>query len=143
MGRADLTTDARFADILSRHANHDALDRIIAEWTSAQDARELADTLQRSRVAASAVMSGEDIFDDAHYQSRGLLELVDHPSAGVHFLPGAAWKMSETPGRVRWHAPRLGEHNRFVFGELLGMTDSRIERMDREGVTGTSPAESV
>ena len=84
-------------------------------------------------------MAGEDIFNDPHYQERGLLELVDHPSAGMYFLPGVAWKMSATPGAVRWPAPRLGEHNDFVFGELLGMGEPEIARLGDEGVTGTEP----
>ncbi|MCH7627002.1 MAG: CoA transferase, partial [Chloroflexi bacterium] len=70
---------------------------------------------------------------------RGLLELVDHPSTGPYLIPGIAWKMSRTPGRIRWPSPRLGEHNPFVYGELLGMKDEDIARMDRDGVTGTRP----
>ena len=73
------------------------------------------------------------IFDDPHYQERGLMELVDHPSTGPQFMPGISWKMSKTPGGVRWPTPRLGEHNETIFGELLG---SRRRRADRAGGRG-------
>ena len=139
MDRSDLIDDGRFADVLSRLRNQDTLDESIGSWTGGHDAQDLAETLQGAGIAASLVMTGEDIFNDPHYQERGLLELVDHPSAGMYFLPGVAWKMSATPGSVRWPAPRLGEHNEFVFGELLGMTDSGIARLDEDGVTGTEP----
>ena len=139
MDRPNLADDERFSDVLSRIRNQDALDEIISSWTNTHDARELTEELQWAGIAAAAVMTGEDIFNDPHYQERGLLELVDHPSAGMYFLPGVAWKMSATPGAVRWPAPRLGEHNEFVFGELLGMADPDVARLDEEGVTGTEP----
>ena len=139
MGRPDLVDDERFADVLSRIREHDTLDEIIGAWTVGCDVMELKQSLQREGIAAAPVMKGEDIFNDPHYQERGLLELVDHPSAGVYFLPGVAWKMSATPGSVRWPSPRLGEHNEYVFGELLGMTSPDIERLGEEGVTGTEP----
>ena len=139
MGREGLAADSRYADLLSRCENHDELDEIISAWTRVSDANELMHALQDEGVAATVVFKGEDIFNDPHYQERGLLELVDHPSTGPYFLPGVAWKMSGTPGRVRGHSPRLGEHNTFVYGDLLGMKREDIDRMDREGVTGTRP----
>ena len=129
----------RFSGLLSRHENHDQLDAAIGEWTRERDAKELMRLLQRSGIAATPVMSGQDIFDDAHYQERGLLELVDHPSTGPYLLPGVAWKMSRTPGRVRWPSPRLGEHNDFVFSQLLGMFTESVAAMETQGVSGTEP----
>lgn len=139
MSRSDLVEDDRFADVLSRIRNQNSLDEIVGAWTQGHEVMTLTKSLQEAGIAAAPVMKGEDIFNDPHYQERGLLELVDHPSAGVYFLPGAAWKMSATPAAVRWPAPRLGEHNGFVFGELLGMTPQAIKGLDKEGVTGTEP----
>ncbi len=140
MDAPSLADDVRFSDMLARLRNQDALDDTISAWTSQRDVHDLAALLQRRRIAAAPVMTGEDIFDDPHYQQRELLELVDHPSAGAYFLPGAAWKMSETPGRVRSPAPMLGEHNQLVFGDLLGMSDEAIAHLDEQGITGSEPA---
>ncbi len=139
MGSPEVIVDERFADVLSRLRNQDALDEFIGKWTQGYEVTQLTELLQKAGIAATPVMRGEDIFNDPHYQERGLLELVDHPSAGVYFLPGTAWKMSATPGAVRWPAPRLGEHNEFVFGELLGMSSPDIDLLSDEGVTGTEP----
>ena len=139
MGKPGLATDSRFADMLSRSRNQRELDETISAWTGNRDAHELADTLQENGIAASPVMRGEDIFNDPHYQERGLLELVDHPSTGPYFLPGIAFKLSETPGVVRGPSPRLGEHNGFVFREILGMSSAEIATLDDNGVTGTEP----
>ena len=139
MGAQDLGDDSRYADLISRHRRHDELDRLISRWTVTLDAYDVMDLLQPHGVAAAPVASGEDIFNDPHFQERELLELVDHPSTGPYFLPGVAWKMSATPGAVRWPSPRLGEHNQIVYGELLGLPAQEIRRLNETGATGTVP----
>ena len=139
MDMPELVVSPDYCDILSRHRNHDALDAIISAWTRDKSVYDLMHLLQGAGVPSAPVMAGEAIFNDPHYQERGLLEFVDHPSCGPYFMPGAAWKMSETPPGVRWHAPRLGEHNGQVFGELLGMGADAIDELEAEGVSGTAP----
>ena len=139
IGDPDLASDDRFADSLSRHKHRDAVDRRIAEWTSERSAYEVMESLQAKGIPATPVMSGEDIFNDPHYQHREILELVDHPSTGPYFLPGAAWKMSKTPGRVRWPSPRLGEHNEYIFRDLLGLPTDDVTRLEIDGVSGKVP----
>ena len=139
MGMPELADDARYGDMLSRRRNQDGLDGVIAGWTRRRSARDVMGELQDAGVSAAVVMTGEGIFSDPHYQARGLLELVDHPSCGLYFMPGVAWKMSATPGGVRWHAPRLGEHNDVVFGELLGMGADEVAGLEAEGVCGREP----
>jgi crotonobetainyl-CoA:carnitine CoA-transferase CaiB-like acyl-CoA transferase len=46
------------------------------------------------------------------------------------------WKMSVTPGRIRSAACCLGEHNDYVYRDLLGMSDADIDRLRREGHIG-------
>jgi crotonobetainyl-CoA:carnitine CoA-transferase CaiB-like acyl-CoA transferase len=35
-------------------------------------------------------------------------------------------KLSRTPAFVHGRAPTLAEHNQYVYGELLGITDAEI-----------------
>ena len=46
-----------------------------------------------------------------------------------------AWvSLSRTPGSVRCGAPKLGEHNREVYGGLLGMDEDEIAELERDGI---------
>ena len=42
---------------------------------------------------------------------------------------GPALRLGETPGRLRWAAPTLGEHAALVFREVLGMSEAEIARL--------------
>jgi len=51
---------------------------------------------------------------------------LQHPVIGRHAYHTPAYKLSETPFEAKRPGPLLGEHNEYVFKELLGMTDEEI-----------------
>ena len=133
IGHPELATDPRFADADSRKRNEGELDRIISEWTRARDRDFVANTLARAGIAAAPSRGAEDLFHDPHLQARGAFVEIDHPELGPRRLVGPPWKMSECEVEAR-HAPLLGEHNDYVFRELLGMSDAELAKLQREGV---------
>ena len=137
-----LADDPRFATKEARRENHDDLDRIISEWTIGLEAYDVTRKLQRLGVPAGPVLRGPDLLQDAHYKDRGTFVTVDHPQVGPKQYPGIPWKMSATPGVVRWPSPTLGQHNREVYGELLGLNGLEIDQLDQTGVIGTKPTGS-
>ncbi len=142
MDAGPLAVDARFATAQARMAHQDELDAIIAGWTSDQDAFALADRLQAGGIPAGPVLRGPDLLADRHYAGRGTFITVDHPQVGPKQYPGLPWKMSATPGEVRWPSPTLGQHNREIFGGLLGLTGEEIDALESGGVIGTKPTGS-
>ena len=143
MGRPELALDGRFADVVSRYRNQDALDGLVSEWTGERTNEEAAEALQAAGVPASPVLSAPEVFKEPHLRARGFYESVSHSVAGVWEVEGPHWRMSESPGRVRLPAPAFGEHNGYVFGELLGLSEEEIAALEREGITGSTPDWSV
>ncbi|MCH8087931.1 MAG: hypothetical protein IIC81_08790 [Chloroflexi bacterium] len=45
-------------------------------------------------------------------------------------------KMAETPHRIRFPSPMLGEHNEWAYKELLGTTDEEYRRLEDAGHIG-------
>jgi len=139
MGRPELASDARFADVVSRYRNQDALDGEIAAWTRVQSKEEAAEALQAAGVPASPVLSAPEVFEDPHLRARGFFETVAHSVAGVWEVEGPHWRFSEAPAHIRLPAPAFGEHNGYVFRELLGLSEDEVARLEAEGVTGATP----
>jgi crotonobetainyl-CoA:carnitine CoA-transferase CaiB-like acyl-CoA transferase len=142
MDAPGLREDSRFATPDARMARQDELDAIIAAWTRSQDAFVLAERLQSAGVPAGPVLRGPDLLADRHYAERGTFVTVDHPQVGPKRYPGLPWKMSATPGEVRWPSPTLGQHNREIFGGLLGLSGKEIDALESGGVIGTKPTGS-
>ena len=140
--RPKWVSDTRFADGLSRFRNHDLIDTLISEVTSSWSADELQGALQAAGVPAGAVLDGKALLFNEHLNARGFYEVVSHTeSSGMPPLPYASrpWKFGETPGEIKSAAPTLGEHNRSILSDLLGLEDVRIAEMRDSGVIGTSP----
>ncbi len=134
IGNPEWSREARFADTFSRLNHLNELDRFITEWTSKYEPYEIMDILQKAGVAAVPVMNVEDQYFDPHFKARQTFIEVEHPLVGMEVLYGFPFKLSKTPAAIHRVCPSLGEHNNYVFGELLGLSDEEIKRLYDEGV---------
>lgn len=139
MGRPEMAADPRFAKAADRRQHADELDQLVEEWTRERDAYTVMELLQREGIPSGPVLKALEVFDNPQLKARGFFEVVHHPEAGTHLLPGMPWKLSRTPGRIRRPAPCLGEHNREVLGGLLGLSPAQIESLIEKGITGSTP----
>lgn len=126
--------DERFADADGRWRNQHEIDAIIGEWTRGRSREQAAEALQKAGVAAMPVLDGRALAQDAQVNARGLLHKVTHPLIGERLVMGPPWKFSRTPAAIRHASPLLGEHNRYVLGDLVGMSAEEIDKLTEEGV---------
>jgi benzylsuccinate CoA-transferase BbsF subunit len=134
IGNPPWTKRDEFVDGYKRSLNRKELDRLIGEWTIGRTPYEAMEILQKAGVAATPCADTEDRYFDPHFQERKVIVDVEHPATGVDFVPNVVCKLSETPGEIRRPAPLLGEHNDYVFGELLGLPKDEIEKLIQEKV---------
>lgn len=133
MGKPELGTDARFADQATRALNVDAVDEIVAAWTSSHDLEDIEARLQVEDVPASRIFTMRDIFGHAHYQAREMLVDVPDDDLGTVTLAGIVPKLSGTPGKVRWSGHRNGQDTREILVEFLGLSDGQIDALVGKG----------
>ena len=119
----------RFADGYLRWKNQDELDKLVEEWTVGHTAYEVMNILQEAGVAAAPVLSNKGLAEDPHLNAREWVVEMDHPEIGRMKYSGMLWKMSKTQREGHSHAPLMGEHNEYVFGELLGIPEDEIARL--------------
>lgn len=129
MGNPPWTFQEKFADKYKRLQNRSELDSLVSQWTLNHTHYEVTDLLQRAGAAAAPLLDTEERFFDPHFQKRRVYLEVEHPATGMDWVAGIPWKLSETPGEIRCPSPLLGQHNRYVFGELLGMSEEEISRI--------------
>jgi len=134
IGNPPWTKRDEFVDGYKRSLNRKELDRLIGEWTIGRTPYEVMEILQKAGVAAAPCADTEDRYFDPHFQERKIIVDVEHPATGVDFVPNVVCNLSETPGAIRRPAPLLGEHNDYVFGELLGLPKDEIEKLIQEKV---------
>lgn len=134
IGNPEWASDERFSDAYSRWKNQEELDRLVGEWTINYTHYEVTEILQKAGVAAMPSLSNEEILSDAHFKERNLAVEVEHLVMGKQVVVGPPWRFSETPARVTRSSPLIGEHNEYVFGELLGMSSREMARLIDEEI---------
>ena len=142
LGRNEWMDNVRFSDSAARRQNHDLIDDLIADSTRNRDSGELQSALQDAGVPAGAALDGKALLFNEHLAERGFYEVVDHPAdLGMPRLPypSRPWKFSKTPGTIRSAAPKLGEHNRAVLEDVLGVSEDDVSALEESGVIGTRP----
>ena len=139
IGRPDLAQDPRFAAAADRIKNQGDLDAALSAWTIERDHYQVMHMLQAHGVPAGAVLKGGETIQDPHLEARGFWDVVEHPEAGTYKQITTPWKLSRNPRQSAVAAPGLGEHNGYVLGELLGLSEAEMRELDEAGITGTRP----
>lgn len=134
IGREDLARDERYSDLFGRQKNRHELDRLIEEWTKGRAAREVSALLQNAGIAAGPVFRADDVAEDEHLRSRDQFVEIVHPEVGPKLQPALPVRMSKVPKPKLDTAPLIGEHNGYVFGELLGLSGDEIFQLMEESV---------
>jgi crotonobetainyl-CoA:carnitine CoA-transferase CaiB-like acyl-CoA transferase len=119
------TDDERQA--LARLIGGEPTDDAISAWTRTRDGNAAAEELQAAGIAAHASWTTPEIAADPHLQARGAIVEVAEPDGKKRAAVGVPMRLSKGPEiGIHRGTPKLGEHEDYVYGELLGM--SRAER---------------
>ncbi|MPW20790.1 CoA transferase [Paraburkholderia sp. CNPSo 3157] len=130
MRKPELATDSRFADALARAAHRSQADDLLAAWLADQPAGRALDALQSRGVPAARSRHIGEVMEDPYFAERGLFPELADGSRNIA-LP---WRDSEGFRGDFVPPPRLGEHNDYVFRELLGLDANEIETLTEAGV---------
>jgi benzylsuccinate CoA-transferase BbsF subunit len=134
LGRPDWLTNPKYAEAVTRWLNRKDLDTEVAAWTRDRKREDVTRILQAAGVAAFPSFTSQDIVDDPHLNQRGAIQSLSGPEGQSRKVVGPPWLFSRTPGSLDTWTPKLGEHNHYVFGELLGLTRDEIDTLIREKV---------
>ncbi len=133
-GRPELLEDPRFLTLASRLENIDATYKEVADTVATRSTSEWLEILEDSSVPTMVVNTLEDLLEDPQLVATGFWKEIDHPTEGRLRMTDIPVTFSETPGSIRRHPPRLGEHSLEVLKEV-GLSDAEIEAMVESGAT--------
>jgi len=137
MGNPLWTREERFATLLKRKENEDDLDQLMGGWTKDYTPKEAMTLLQGHGVSAGMVETAEDLFNDPQLKHRQQFRILNHPVIGPYSCQTPSYILSKTPCEIDRPAPCLGEHNEYVYKEILGFSDDEVADMLVEGMITT------
>ena len=134
MGNPGWAAGAGFETAAGRATSEDEIEERVAEWAATKDRDDLFHTLQAAGVTAGPVLNAKEAAGDLHLAASGAWKRLpateDYPE--VDWLR-PAYRFSKSDVDLRGAPCLFGEHNDYVYREVLGVSDEQIERLRAGG----------
>jgi len=129
----DFIREFDFDELDYQEVEQDVIDKLEAPTRKFFESHTKAELLAgavKHRILFYPQFTTDDIMKDVQLIDRGFWEEIEHPELGARMkYPGAFVKASEAPPKVTRRAPLIGEHNREVYKELLGLSETDISKL--------------
>ncbi|MYJ02733.1 MAG: hypothetical protein F4102_11010 [Chloroflexi bacterium] len=134
MGDPDWQHDERLQNRWLAFQHADEIDAFWHPWMAERTKAELMELFGENHISFQPVHTIGEVAESEHLQARGFWAEVEHPGFDEPVrLPGAPYKLSESPWAIRRRAPLLGEHTAEVLSEV-GVEASELARLRRSGI---------
>jgi succinyl-CoA---D-citramalate CoA-transferase len=134
MEMPELADDESYTTHTARGEHQAELDDIIAQWTVNHNAEELQQIMDKHGVPAGLIYTPREMLSDPHFKARNaIIEVADKVLGDVK-MQNVFPFLSETPGRVDWTGPDLGQHNASIYQDILGLSTNQLGDLEKEGV---------
>ncbi len=132
--RLDLWDDERFRTNAARVVHRAELIPLLQAVLRTRPSAAWSEALLAAGIPVGPINDVATAMEDPQVQARGMVQEVEHPTAGRIKVLGPVAKFSRTPAAVRSAPPPLGYHNEEVLGELLGYTTEEIDDLRKSGI---------
>lgn len=134
MNRPDLVDRPEYASHAKRWEEIGELNAIVRDWVRSTPIADVKRSLDDHGVPYSVVFTIEDIVKNEHFASRKNIISVDHPTLGPIKMQGVVPHFSSVKEHRVRPAPSVGQHNREVYLDEFGMSESEFSSLQSEGV---------
>ncbi len=132
--RPDLAAEPKYAEAAGRRDFQDQIDAAITQWTMQHEDLEAMHLLQQAGVPSGPSQDILRVFNEPQLSEAGYFTNLRTSDGELRDLPGLPWRFDGEPGPYLTEAPVLGQHNAYVYQELLGLSGPEVDRMVAEQI---------
>jgi len=133
VGRPDVVDEPWFATGHQRAQHADELDAAVAAWIAARPADEVVAEFEKAQAAISRVYDVRGVMTDPQYQALGTVRTVDDAELGPVKMQNVLFRLSETPGAIRWPGRPHGADTDEVLARV-GVTREQLAALREAGI---------
>ncbi len=126
VGHPEVIGEPWFASGRGRAEHADLLDRLVGDWIGARPRAEVLLAFEEAGAAIAPVYSPQDVAADPHIRQTGMVTEVADPDLGALLMHNVMWRMSDTPGQIRFTGRTLGADTDTVLVDELGYTPEQV-----------------
>ncbi|CAM5471225.1 Formyl-CoA:oxalate CoA-transferase [Streptomyces griseomycini] len=132
VGRPELIDEPWFATGADRARHADVLDEAVGGWIARHTRTDVLAAFEKAEAAVAPVQDVRDVMADPQYQALGTITTVDDPELGPLRMQNVLFRLSGTPGAIRWAGRPHGADTEEVLTEL-GLAPAELAALRAEG----------
>jgi crotonobetainyl-CoA:carnitine CoA-transferase CaiB-like acyl-CoA transferase len=129
VGHPEVTDEPWFASGHTRAQHADLLDAYVGDWIAERTRADVLTEFSEAGAAVAPVYTARDLVEDPHVRETQMLVEVDDPALGPVLHHNVMWRMSETPGAIRFTGRAHGQDTEQVLTEL-GFTAADLDDLE-------------
>ncbi|MEU5625924.1 CaiB/BaiF CoA transferase family protein [Streptomyces tendae] len=133
VGRPELIDEPWFATGADRARHTDVLDAAVGDWIARHTRADVLTAFEKAEAAIAPVQDVRDVMADPQYQALDTVTTVDDPELGPLRMQNVLFRLSATPGAIRWAGRPHGADTEEVLTGL-GLTPADVKELREEGV---------
>lgn len=134
VGRPDIAEQPWFSSARDRVRHGDQLDGIVAGWIRARDFDEVMTAFEDAGAAIAPIYDIEQLVNDPQVEALDAITTVHDEDLGPLRMQNLMFRLSGTPGAIRYPGRRLGQDNEHVYGGQLGLDGNDLAHLREQGV---------
>jgi crotonobetainyl-CoA:carnitine CoA-transferase CaiB-like acyl-CoA transferase len=133
VGHPEVIDQEWFRSGAERARHGDLLDAMVGEWIAARSFVDVIAAFEAAEAAVAPIYDIKDVMADPQFQALQSIVTVPDEDLGEVKMQNVMFRLSQTPGGIRWTGRRKGQDNQVVLGEL-GYSADAIAELARNGV---------
>jgi crotonobetainyl-CoA:carnitine CoA-transferase CaiB-like acyl-CoA transferase len=133
VGKPELTEEPWFATGHQRAQHADELDAAVSAWISARPTDEVVAEFDKAQAAISRVYDVRGVLTDPQYKALETVKTVADEELGEVKMQNVLFRLSETPGAIRWPGRKHGADTDEVL-KAIGVTPEQLAALRESGI---------
>jgi crotonobetainyl-CoA:carnitine CoA-transferase CaiB-like acyl-CoA transferase len=134
VGHPEVVDEPWFATGAQRAEHADLLDGYVGGWVAARTRDEVMEAFDNAGAAVAPVYSAADLVADPQVRAQQMLTRVPDEDLGELLQHNVLFRMSDTPGSIRWTGRAPGADTDDILGGELGLDDDHLQELRDRGV---------
>jgi crotonobetainyl-CoA:carnitine CoA-transferase CaiB-like acyl-CoA transferase len=133
VGRPELVAEPWFASGHTRAEHADELDDAVSSWIGLRTTADVLAAFEQAHAAVAPVYDVRGILADPQYAAIGTIQTVDDEELGPLKMQNVLFRLSDTPGGIRWPGRPHGRDTDAVLEEI-GVSREQLAALRQQGI---------
>jgi crotonobetainyl-CoA:carnitine CoA-transferase CaiB-like acyl-CoA transferase len=134
VGHPEVISEPWFASGGERAKHADLLDGYVSTWIAQRDTAEVVRAFEEADAAVAQIYDIRDIMQDEQFKALDTITTIEDPVLGSVRMQNVLYRMSQTPGQIKWTGRKMGQDTHDVLAHTLELSEERITQLEKLGI---------